>query len=265
MRGEVEFDRIAPVYDETRSPPTSEELLALTVILSGCRRLLDAGVGTGRFAVPLHERSFEVVGVDLSREMMRRARAKGIERLVRADLRRLPLADGSVDAAFMAHVLQLLEDPRPVLVELGRVARRRVVVLLPEWFERHPDAEQRARIDRYRAIAAELGYPMPERPPRYRHSLEELSTIAPPREVRVVTRPVPPGETPEERIARWANLMRGRAAVPPEVHEQIVRRLQSERSGEPAREPRPRVARFVVWEAGDLRSAGAVSAGRIRS
>ncbi len=136
MSGDVEFDRIAPVYDETRPPPSEEEVRALAEILTGCRTILDAGVGTGRFAIPLHAHDFDVLGVDLSLGLMRRARAEGITRLVRADLTQLPFPSKVVDAAFMAHVLQLVPDPRPVLRELGRVARHRVVIVRPEWSER---------------------------------------------------------------------------------------------------------------------------------
>lgn len=70
MSGEVEFDRIAPVYDETRRAPSDEELRTLSGILTGCRTVLDAGVGTGRFAVPLRQFEFNIIGVDLSLGMM---------------------------------------------------------------------------------------------------------------------------------------------------------------------------------------------------
>jgi ubiquinone/menaquinone biosynthesis C-methylase UbiE len=248
MSGEVEFDRIAPVYDETRQPPSEEELQALFGLLTDCRTVLDAGVGTGRFAVPLRVQGFEVVGVDLSLGMMRRARAKGIGALVRANLLRLPLSDKAVDAAFMAHVLQLLPDPRPVLGELGRVARRQVVVQLPDGFDRHPTGVWRDRRTRYRELAAELGHPLPERGKRYYHTLEELSAIAPPKTVRVVSRPPPTDQTPDERVARWGAMMFGRDQIAPEVHAEIVRRLQAEHPIDPAFWTRPRTTRFVARE-----------------
>jgi len=254
MAGEVEFDRIAPVYDETRPPPSPEELAALTALLTGCRSLLDAGVGTGRFAGPLRERGFEVVGVDLSLEMMRRARTKGITSLVRANLLPLPLSDGTVDAAFMAHVLQLIPEPRRALSELGRVARHQVVVQLPEWFERRPSEAWRARRARYRELAAELGYSLPERGQRYWHTLEELSAIAAPREVRVVERPWPPDHPSDERFSRWMAEMVGGGRIPPEVHTEIVRRLRVEFPSERSAGPRPpRTSRFVAWDASRLR------------
>jgi ubiquinone/menaquinone biosynthesis C-methylase UbiE len=255
MVADVEFDGIAPIYDETRPAPSEAELGALCELLAGCRTILDAGVGTGRFAVPLRARQFEIVGVDLSLGMMRRARAKGIARLVRADLRRLPLSDGSVDAAFLAHVLQLVPEPRPLLGELGRVTRSVVVALLPQWGEHRPAGTRRRLMERYRALAAELGYPLPERGKRYEHTLEQLSAIAPPKAVRTVTGPSRDGQTFDERFARWAALSLGRNQLPPEVHAEIVRRLKAEFPIDLARTLHPREARFVVWDSPALARA----------
>jgi ubiquinone/menaquinone biosynthesis C-methylase UbiE len=252
MSSEVEFDRIAPIYDETRQPPSSEELDVLVELLGGCQRLLDAGVGTGRFAVPLRGRGFEIVGADLSLEMMRRARSKGIAALVRADIRHLPLADRAVDAAFMAHVLQLIPEPGPVLRELGRVTRRCVVIALPEWFERSHSGPWQERRERYRAIAAELGYPLPERGRRYRHTLEELSAIAPPTAVRVVQRPPRERGSDEDRFGRWAAEWFGGASIPPEVQAEILRRMRAELPPPTAADRPPRESRFVAWSSADL-------------
>jgi SAM-dependent methyltransferase len=57
--------------------------------------VVDLGCGAGRHALALRRRGFEVVGVDLSPELLRlaaaEAHAAGVDlRLVRADLRRLP-------------------------------------------------------------------------------------------------------------------------------------------------------------------------------
>lgn len=248
MSGDVEFDRIAPVYDETRRPPSEEELGTLVELFTGCRTVLDAGIGTGRFAVPLRDHHFEVVGVDLSLAMMRRARAKGIATLVQADLLRLPFRDKAVDAGFMAHVLQLIPDARRALEELGRVARRQVVLQLPEWFDRQPSNAWRQRRARYLELAAELGYPLTGRGKRYWHTLEELSAVAPPRTVRVVSRPPPMVSPTDERFSRWEAEMFGRGQVPPEVHAEIVRRLRVEFPIDPSVWTRPRTTRFVAWE-----------------
>lgn len=260
----VEFDHIAPTYDATRRAPSEEELGALVETLAGCRTVLDAGVGTGRFAAPLRAREFDVLGADLSIEMMRRARAKGITRLVRADVLHLPFANDTVDAAFMAHVLQLLPDPRPVLYELGRVARREVVILLPEWSERTPTGPWVGLRERYRELAGEMGYPLAKRAPRYWHSLEALSAIAAPSSVRVVSGPATP-LTVEEWFARWGTRMAGRGQLPPEIHAEIVRRIRSEHPIDPSRLGRSRTERVVGWTTDALRSSVERSEGPARS
>jgi ubiquinone/menaquinone biosynthesis C-methylase UbiE len=248
-----EFDFIAPTYDETRRPPSEDELTALSGLLAGCRTVLDAGIGTGRFALPMSARGFDPIGVDLSLEMMRRARSKGATRLIRADILRLPFPAEAIDAAFMAHVLQLMPNPRLVLRELGRVARREVVILLPEWSERSPSGPWAGLRERYRELAAEMGYPLAERARRYWHSLEEVSAIARPKTVLLASGPSAP-LTAEEWFARWGTRMAGRGQLPPEVHAEIVRRIQTEHPIDPARLGRSRKERFVAWDPADLRS-----------
>lgn len=255
MPAEVEFDRVAPIYDETRRPASEAELDVLARLLDGCHRVVDAGVGTGRFALPLTSRGFDVLGVDLSLAMMRRARAKGVLGLIRADLRRLPLRDLAADAAFSAHVLQLLADPTPVLRELGRVTRRAVVVLLPERPRRAPSEAREEFHRRYRALASELGYPLPERGPRFWHTVEDLRKVAPPSEVREIEGQ-PPALT-EEALRRRGEVggWFGQGTVPPEVHAEILRRLGPQSALRSTEWRRPRLERFIVWEPSVLRAA----------
>jgi len=67
--------RIAEIYDELYSDydPASIELLAE---LAGNGPALELGIGTGRIALPLHERGIAVQGIDASEAMLSRLRAK---------------------------------------------------------------------------------------------------------------------------------------------------------------------------------------------
>lgn len=158
-----EFERAAATYDRSRRAPSEGELRAVVASLEGCRSVVDVGTGTGRYALPLERHGFTVLGVDLSRAMLRVARRKGRFELLQADAFRLPLRDGSVDGSVAVHVLQLVPDPVAVLREMGRVARKRTVAVLP------PEPEQRKRqapgpfrhaMDRYMEMANERGCPM---------------------------------------------------------------------------------------------------------
>ena len=84
---------------------------------------LDAGVGTGRFAVPLAKRrQGQIVGLDVAPAMLAQAQAKALGgmALAQADLRRLPLRSGVFAGALLVHILHLIEQWPLVLREVRR-------------------------------------------------------------------------------------------------------------------------------------------------
>jgi SAM-dependent methyltransferase len=93
----------------------------------GCRRILDAGCGNGRYTRFLLQQAnldATITGFDYSQRMLQRARQRlHSDRVsqVAADLTRLPYADASFDAIVCGWVLEHLPDPRPGLHELARV------------------------------------------------------------------------------------------------------------------------------------------------
>jgi SAM-dependent methyltransferase len=255
MGGGSEFDQLAPVYDQARQPPSGVELETVVRMLSPCKTVLDAGVGTGRYALPLRTRGFEVIGVDLSGIMLRRARLKGVTHLIQADLHRLPLPDGAVDAAFMGNVLHLIPEPRVAFAELGRVSRRTVVMLLSDWAEWQAGKATRDLRARYNAIAAELGYHPTVPAVRYEHTLQGLKAIARPRSVRVIPGPPLSEVSIDDRLAILETLSFGGREVPPKVHAEAVQRLHAEHAVDRASLEREWKARFVAWDSRDLRAA----------
>src|SRR5215831_9004134 len=114
----ADFDRVANIYDATRKEPDVVMQATLDVMqnaLEGSKRVLDVGVGTGRFAKPLLDRGFSIVGVDVSRQMMAKAAVKGARELVQGDAHCLPFRDASFDAAIFILFLHLVPDwPRAV-------------------------------------------------------------------------------------------------------------------------------------------------------
>ncbi|MFE5512488.1 class I SAM-dependent methyltransferase [Streptomyces sp. NPDC056529] len=93
--------------------------------------VLDAGCGTGRALPPLRAAvgpSGTVVGADLTPEMLERAVRAGRGgadggALLLADVGRLPVRDGALDAVFGAGLVSHLADPATGLRELARVVR----------------------------------------------------------------------------------------------------------------------------------------------
>lgn len=70
-------DRMAEVYDEWFAVPSdTEDTVAFLSDLAGPGPVLELGVGTGRVAVPLAQRGYEVHGVDASEAMVEKLRAK---------------------------------------------------------------------------------------------------------------------------------------------------------------------------------------------
>jgi ubiquinone/menaquinone biosynthesis C-methylase UbiE len=95
----------------------------------GCKRILDAGCGNGRYSKFLLREAdpdAQLTAFDLSPGMLRRAKNRLPGHRVShalADLTRLPYADTTFDAIVCGWVLEHLPDPRPGLRELGRVLR----------------------------------------------------------------------------------------------------------------------------------------------
>lgn len=121
-----DFDAISSAYDSTRDPLDAATIDGLADRLRSLsvHRLLEVGVGTGRVAVPLRAKGFEITGVDASLGMLSRARGKGLERLVRGNAYRLPFGDAAFDATLFVHVLHVLEEPERALAEAARVGHR---------------------------------------------------------------------------------------------------------------------------------------------
>jgi ubiquinone/menaquinone biosynthesis C-methylase UbiE len=156
----LDFDPLAADYDRLR--PAGEawaELAEHTLAgMRGCRRLLDVGCGTGRFAVLARDRlGGKVWGLDPSAEMLRQARARPDGRGIGWKLgvaERLPFKDGWFDAAHMHLVAHTLADRRAALREIARVlspgGRLAIATFAPEHFDRfflNPYFPSIARID----------------------------------------------------------------------------------------------------------------------
>jgi len=73
-------ERVAARYDESAAemfdPAVVDPIVDLLVELAGSGRALELGIGTGRIALPLAQRGVPVHGIELSKAMVARLRAK---------------------------------------------------------------------------------------------------------------------------------------------------------------------------------------------
>lgn len=133
------FDRVADIYDNTRSLPPEIGTALITCILRLGRVtpetvFFEPGIGTGRIALPLVEQGYAYVGVDISEQMMDQLRQKLTGKphrltLVNADATALPFEADAFDVAIAAHILHLIPDWRMALDELHRVLKPQGVLI----------------------------------------------------------------------------------------------------------------------------------------
>lgn len=99
-------------------------------------RVLDVGVGTG-LSLSLYPSHSKVTGIDLSKDMLDKARQKVEDLgLINVELREmdamaLKFPDDSFDAVFISHVVSVVPDPARVMKEVRRVCKDggRVVIV----------------------------------------------------------------------------------------------------------------------------------------
>jgi ubiquinone/menaquinone biosynthesis C-methylase UbiE len=126
----INFDRVADIYDATRTLPEGvDEAIADAIVAATnagpATRFLELGVGTGRIALPLIRRGFPFTGVDISEQMLDRLRRKAGNTpnltLIQGDITQLPLPDVSQNVVLAVHVLHLVPDWRQAFSEALRV------------------------------------------------------------------------------------------------------------------------------------------------
>ncbi len=102
-------------------------------------RILDVGVGTG-LSLSVFPRYCSVVGIDLSKEMLKKAKEK-IEAnkldnitILEMDAMSVGFEDDSFDKVFISHVVSVVPDPYRVMAEVKRVCRNGGQVVIVNHF-----------------------------------------------------------------------------------------------------------------------------------
>ena len=125
------YRRYAGVYDAVFGPVLQPGRRAVLDVL-GLRpgdRVLEVGVGTG-LSLPLYPRDVRITGIDVSREMLDKARRRverrglsNVEALLEMDAEKTSFAPASFDKIVAMYVMPVVERPAAVLEEMHRVCK----------------------------------------------------------------------------------------------------------------------------------------------
>lgn len=235
----MSFDRVADIYDRTRSLPDevmTSLVRALVNELRDCKRVLDVGVGTGRFAQPLQEAGLEVVGIDIARKMMNKAQHKRVRNLVLADARSLPFRHDTFDVTISVHLLHLIGNWKQALLEVCRVTGSFFVSLL--YANRDPVGQA------YDQLLRRYGYER-HRLGKSEQDLKEM--VTPAKSVPVTSYNTPSND-------RLANLAQRTSSSQWEIPEEINQKVVEELKGQFAGKTFTQELGILMWRIDDLRA-----------
>jgi phosphatidylethanolamine/phosphatidyl-N-methylethanolamine N-methyltransferase len=139
------YDRIAPVYDSLFKWVFADGRRALERLVAEHRPhlLLEVGIGTG-LTLSSYPVDTEVVGVDISLPMLRRARTRSsslahsdrrIVHLGQMDGEQLAFRDATFDCVTVMYTLSVVEHPDRFMEEIRRVCKPGGLVLIVNHFK----------------------------------------------------------------------------------------------------------------------------------
>ena len=237
------FDPVADIYDETRERPSEAELRNLARELSGSKTL-ELAVGTGRLAKPLQEHGIDLTGIDVSTRMLNRARAKQTLNLVRGEGSHLPFRDKAFDTVLVVHFLHLVTDWPPLLQEITRVAKDRLVSV---------DSRTTSNARRPREIYVEKLTERGFQPPIKFAGELLLAERVKPRKMELIEKTSEEGNMDkmlEMLEKRWLAVS---WTVPEDLHREVVGELRRDLAGKTV--PYAYENFLIVWKVEDLSNA----------
>lgn len=125
------YRRYARVYDALFGPifHPGRKLIVQSLALKPNDKVLEVGVGTG-LSLPLYPHNVKITGIDISRDMLERARRRvehldlpQVEAILEMDGEDMQFADNSFDKVVAMYVVSVVPDPRKLVEEMRRVCK----------------------------------------------------------------------------------------------------------------------------------------------
>lgn len=120
---DLPYDQVGKTYDATRcaDPEIVEGFITYMQMEQG-KKYVDISCGSGNYTVALHKKGYAIIGLDISPEMLKKARAKDpFITLLQGDAHQLPFEDNSFDGVFCIHAMHHYRDVDTVFKEMYRV------------------------------------------------------------------------------------------------------------------------------------------------
>ena len=125
------YRRYARVYDTVFGPifHPGRKLIVESLALKPGDKVLEVGVGTG-LSLPLYPSNVKVTGIDVSTEMLDRARQRvsrfdlsQADAILEMDGENMQFADNTFDKVVAMYVVSVVPDPRKLVEEMRRVCK----------------------------------------------------------------------------------------------------------------------------------------------
>ncbi|SMO75841.1 class I SAM-dependent methyltransferase [Halorubrum cibi] len=143
MKGQdwYQADEVAEEYEDLRfsgggaliDRREKEAVLSALGPIDDGHRVLEVACGTGRFTTMLADQGADIVGLDISREMLEQGRENAAEtgvsdtvEFLRGDASRLPFPDDHFDSVVAMRFFHLMDEPLQFMRELRRVSSEQV-------------------------------------------------------------------------------------------------------------------------------------------
>lgn len=93
-------------------------------------KILDVGCATGNYCVKLKKLGFSCVGIDINKKYVEKSIENNVESYL-MDAMNLKFPDNSFDTILLFEVLEHVENPRRIIKEAKRVAKKNVLITVP--------------------------------------------------------------------------------------------------------------------------------------